>query len=120
MSMSDPGRAITTATGESASNLREMEFAEESCQASGGSASSTEVAGYGLARRLPLTQRSVLVRKVALLERRLFDEDGRLRPDLGDEVAGTLLGEINDLRHDLGWLSVDLRHHHTWPADTVC
>jgi hypothetical protein len=74
--MSDPGRAITTATGESASNLREMDFAEVSLQASGGSASSTEVAGYGLARRLPLTQRSVLVRKVASLERRLFDEDG--------------------------------------------
>jgi hypothetical protein len=24
------------------------------------------------------------------------------------------------LRHDLGWLSVDLRHHHTWPTHVVC
>src|SRR5262249_56728156 len=98
-------------------NLREMVSAELSCQASGGFTSSTELAGYGLVRRLPLAQRSVLARKVALLEGRLFDEDGRLRPDLGDEVAGMLLGEINDLRHDLGWLSVDLRRHHTWPTD---
>jgi hypothetical protein len=120
MSMSDPGRAITIATGEPAPNLREMVSAELSRQASGGFASTTASAGYGLARRLPLAQRSILASKVARLEGRLFDEDGRLRQDLGDEVAGTLLGEINELRHDLGWLSVDRRHHHMWPTDLVC
>src|SRR5262245_22225809 len=95
---SDPGRAITAAPGEPGSNRKGMVSAERSCQTSGGFASSTELAGYGLARRLPLAQRSVLAGKVALLEGRLFDEDGRLRRDLGGEVAGTLLGEINDLR----------------------
>jgi hypothetical protein len=97
-----------------------MVYAELSCQASGGSASTTELAGYSLVRRPPQAQRSVLARKVALLEGRLFDEDGRQRPDLGDEVAGTLLGQINAVRHELGWLSVDLRHHHTWPTDVAC
>ena len=120
MSKSHPGRALTAATGEPASNEKEIVSANLSCQAKGRSAISTElIAGCGLVRRPPLAQRSLLARKVALLEGRLFAEDGRLRRDLGDEVAGTLLGEINGLRHDLGWLSVDLRHHHTWPADVV-
>ena len=59
---------------------------------------------------------SVLVGKVAGLEGRLFDGEGHLRPGLTDELADTLLSEINDLRHDLGWLSLDLHHHQVWPA----
>jgi hypothetical protein len=119
MSKSHRGRALTTAIGEPASKEKQRVSAELSGQANGGSASSTELAGHGLARRPPLAQRSLLARKVTHLEGRLFDEDGRLRRDLGDEVAGDLLGEINDLRHHLGWLKVDLRHHHTWPTDVV-
>jgi hypothetical protein len=119
MSKSHPGRALTTAIGEPASKEKQRVSAELSGQANGESASSTELSGYGLARRPPLAQRSLLARKVTLLEGRLFDQDGRLRRDLGDEVAGPLLGEINDLRHHLGWLKVDLPHHHTWPTDVV-
>jgi hypothetical protein len=55
--------------------------------------------------------------KVAIWEGRLFDSEGQPRPGLSDEVATTLLREINDLRHDLGWLALDLGHHHIWPAN---
>jgi hypothetical protein len=74
------------------------------------------VESYGLASRLPLAQRLVLVGKVAGLEGRLFDGEGHLRAGLSREMADTLLSEVNDLRHDLGWLSLDLRHHQVWPA----
>jgi hypothetical protein len=30
-----------------------------------------------------------------------------------------LLDEINTLRHQLGWLSLDLHHHPVWPDDSV-
>ena len=76
----------------------------------------TELESFGVARRLPLAQRSVTAGKVAILEGRLFDRKGHPRPGLSDQAATTLLGEINDLRHHLGWLALDLDHHHTWPA----
>jgi hypothetical protein len=76
----------------------------------------TELESFGVARRLPLAQRSVTAGKVAILEGRLFDRQGHPRPGLSDQAATTLLGEINDLRHHLGWLALDLDHHHLWPA----
>jgi hypothetical protein len=76
-----------------------------------------ELEHYGLARRLPLAQRSAMVQKVAWLEDRLFDDDGHRRQRLTEEVAGVLLNEINNLRHDLGWLLLDQHHDRIWPTD---
>jgi hypothetical protein len=67
--------------------------------------------------RLPLAQRSAMAGKVAILESRLFDTEDHPRKSLNEEVVGMLLDEINDLRHALGWLTVDLHHDHVWPAD---
>src|SRR5262249_44770778 len=66
---------------------------------------------YGLSRRPALAQRSLMAGQVARLEGRLFDEAGQLRPGLSGQAAGVLLSEINDLRHGLGWLGLDLQHH---------
>ena len=76
----------------------------------------TELESFGVARRLPLAQRSLTVGKVAVLEGRLFDRQGHPRSRLSDHAATTLLGQINDLRRQLGWLALDLDHHHIWPA----
>jgi hypothetical protein len=57
--------------------------------------------------------------KLKTLEASLFDTEDRLRRGLSDEVMGALLSQINDLRHDLGWLGLDLDHHHIWPTDTA-
>jgi hypothetical protein len=54
--------------------------------------------------------------KVAVLEGRLFDGQGHPRPGLSDHAATDLLGQINDLRRRLGWLALDLDHHHIWLA----
>jgi hypothetical protein len=83
------------------------------------SASRTEFETYGIPRRLPLAQRSCLARRVALLEGRLFDDEGHLRPGMSDEVLRMRLSDINDLRRDLGWLTLDLGHDYVWPADTA-
>jgi hypothetical protein len=82
-----------------------------------GSESRTDSESYGVAQRLPLAQRSRMAGKVALLEVRLFDHDGHLRQELSDEMSSIRLGEINDLRRHLGWLSLDLHHDYVWPAN---
>jgi hypothetical protein len=84
---------------------------------SDGSQRRTELAGYGMPRRLLLAQRSRLARKVAVLEGRLFDHEGHVHQGLSEEVATTRLNEINDLRRNLGWLSVDRHHDYVWPTD---
>ena len=89
--------------------------AVRSCQARSNTTSRTEVESYGLPPRLPLAQRSATVGKVASLEGRLFDGEGHVRQSLRHELADTLLSEINDLRHDLDWLSLDLFHRQIWP-----
>jgi hypothetical protein len=94
-----------------------MSSADGPHAAGSGTAGPTRLESYGLAPRLPLFQRSVVVQRVALLEGRLFDEDGHRRRGLSDNAAVALLDEINVLRRDLGWLGLDLRHHHIWPED---
>jgi hypothetical protein len=76
-----------------------------------------ELESYGLSRRPPLAQRSVMATRVASLEGRLFDGEGQVRQGLSDAEVGALLGEINDLRLDLGWLTLDLHHDHVWPEE---
>jgi hypothetical protein len=34
-------------------------------------------------------------------------------------VTSTRLVEMNDLRRDLGWLSLDLQHNYVWPVDVA-
>jgi hypothetical protein len=116
--MSTPlsGATVTTNPGTRPSNRRgKAPAAGGSGHARSSTTSRTEGESYSLVPRLPLAQRSIMVGKVASLEGRLFDGEGHVRRGLSDEMAGTLLKEINDLRDDLGWLSLDLHHHQMWP-----
>jgi hypothetical protein len=79
-------------------------------------ANRTELERGKVPLRLPLAQRSRTATKVARLEGRLFDDEGHLRQGLSDKAVNRRLGEINDLRRDLGWLSLDVHHHYVWPA----
>jgi hypothetical protein len=111
-----PGTTVPTSRGTRISNRRGRAPAPvRSRRARSGTTSRTEAESYGLVPRLPLAQRSVLMGKVASSEGRLFDGEGHPHQGLSDEMAGTLLSEINDLRHELGWLSLDLHHHQIWP-----
>ena len=55
------------------------------------------------------------ITRVNYLERLLFDGDGRLRRRTSPERADELLWAINNLRRQVGWLGLDLQHHHRWP-----
>ena len=70
---------------------------------------------YGIPRRLPLAQRSAMAGRVTSLEGRLFDHDGHVRRGLDAELVDGLLTQINELRRDLGWLSLDRHHQPIWP-----
>lgn len=60
---------------------------------------------------------SAAITKVNDLERLLFDGDGRLRRHTSPERADELLSAINDLRRQIGWLGLNLQHHHCWPPN---
>ena len=55
------------------------------------------------------------ITRVNYLERLLFDGDGSLRRHTSAERAEELLWAINDLRRQVGWLQLDMQHHHCWP-----
>jgi hypothetical protein len=51
------------------------------------------------------------------LEGLLFDGEGHVRRHSNPERANELLGAINKLRHELGWLRLDMAHHQCWSED---
>jgi hypothetical protein len=55
------------------------------------------------------------ITRVSYLERLLFDGDGSLRRQISAERADELLWAINDLRRQVGWLQLDMQHHHCRP-----
>ena len=116
MSTARSGTAISAAPD--ATSLNKADWLRPTSRITPGAAPlvETELESFGVARRLPLAQRSLTVGKVAVLEGRLFDRQGHPRSRLSDHAATTLLGQINDLRRQLGWLALDLDHHHIWPA----
>ena len=116
MSTARFGTAMSAAPDATSSNQSGAAAAHISGHAGSSTVGRIELESFGVARRLPLAQRSLIAGKVAMLEGRLYDGEGHQRPGLSDEMATTLLGEINDLRRHLGWLALDLDHHHIWPA----
>lgn len=62
--------------------------------------------------------KTAAIHKVKLLEDRLFDNEGHLDQGIPKERACQLLNEINALRHNLGWLNLDLEHHLVWPDES--
>ena len=113
------GSALTATPDATSSNQSGAAAAHISGHAGSSTVGRIELESFGVARRLPLAQRSLIAGKVAMLEGRLYDGEGHQRPGLSDEMATNLLGEINGLRHDLGWLGLDLGHHHIWPANSA-
>jgi len=52
-------------------------------------------------------QKVAAVARVRCLERDLF-EGGRIRRGLGENAVDQILANINELRHALGWLELDV------------
>jgi hypothetical protein len=51
------------------------------------------------------------------LEGVLFDGEGHVQRHTNPERANELLGAINKLRRQLGWLGLDMTHHQCWSDD---
>jgi hypothetical protein len=65
---------------------------------------------------LPRAEKTAAAAKVRYLERELFDDGGHIRRGVTPARAAEIVALINDLRHALGWLDIDLDGRWRWPA----
>lgn len=65
---------------------------------------------------LPRADKTAAVTKVRYLESELFDDSGHVRRGVSPARAEEIVASINDLRHTLGWLEIDLDGRWRWPA----
>jgi hypothetical protein len=61
-------------------------------------------------------EKTTAITKVRYLERELFDDSGHIRRGISRSAAEEMVVLINDLRHALGWLEIDIDGHWRWPA----
>jgi hypothetical protein len=65
---------------------------------------------------LPPAEKTAAITKVRYLERELFDDNGHIRRGITRATAEDMVALINDLRHALGWLEIDIDGHWRWPS----
>jgi hypothetical protein len=59
------------------------------------------------------------ISRVQFLEHETFDEGGHLRQGVDQATAELTVAQINELRHWLGWLEIDLCGRWLWPASEL-
>jgi len=59
------------------------------------------------------------ITRVQLLEHETFDDGGHLRNGIDPAAAELTLEQINELRHVLGWLEIDLHGRWRWPVNDL-
>jgi hypothetical protein len=69
-----------------------------------------------ISKALPPAEKTAAITRVRHLERQLFDESGHIRRGIKRAAAEGMVALINDLRHVLGWLEIDIDGHWRWPA----
>jgi hypothetical protein len=65
---------------------------------------------------MSLAEKTAAITRVRYLERKIFDDSGHIRRRTDRATAEEVVGQINDLRHALGWLEIDLDGRWRWPA----
>jgi hypothetical protein len=60
-------------------------------------------------------EKAAAVTRVQSLEHETFDDGGHLRGGVDQAAAERTLAQINELRHLLGWLEIDLHGQWRWP-----
>ena len=60
-------------------------------------------------------EKAAAVTRVQFLEHETFDDGGHLRGGVDQAAAERTLVQINELRHLLGWLEIDLHGQWRWP-----
>jgi hypothetical protein len=62
-------------------------------------------------------EKAAAVTRIQFLEHETFVEGGHLRGGVDPDAAERTLAQINELRHLLGWLEIDLHGQWRWPAN---
>jgi hypothetical protein len=57
--------------------------------------------------------------RVQFLEHETFGDGGHLRSGVDPDAAERTLAQINELRHLLGWLEIDLNGRWRWPVSEL-
>jgi hypothetical protein len=60
-------------------------------------------------------EKTAAVTRVRYLEGQLFDESGPTRRGVTEDQVQRRVSQINQLRHLLGWLEIDLHGRWRWP-----
>jgi hypothetical protein len=76
---------------------------------------STTILDYERPPALAPAEKTAAVTRVRYLERQIFDDDGYPRRNVKEPVLDEVVGQINQLRHCLGWLEIDLHGRWRWP-----
>ncbi len=66
-----------------------------------------------------LTEKAAAITRVQSLEHETFDDGGHLRGGVDQTAAELALDQINELRHLLGWLEIDLHGQWRWPVSEL-
>ena len=69
-----------------------------------------------ISKSLPPAEKTAAITRVRYLERELFDDSGHIRRRITRATAEEMVVLINDLRHALGWLEIDIDGHWRWPS----
>jgi hypothetical protein len=60
-------------------------------------------------------EKTSAITRVRFLEHEVFDGDGHVRRRLNPAKVEEMVARINELRHTLGWLEIDLEGRWRWP-----
>ena len=65
---------------------------------------------------IPPAEKTSAITRVRYLEQELLDGDGHVRRRTERAKAEETVAQINELRHTLGWLEIDLEGRWRWPS----
>jgi hypothetical protein len=65
---------------------------------------------------IPPAEKTSAITRVRYLEQELLDGDGHVRRRTDRAKAEETVAQINELRHALGWLEIDLEGRWRWPS----
>ena len=74
---------------------------------------------FSSANAIPPAEKAEAIALVQQMEHDTFDENGHLRSGIDQATAERVVAEINQLRHRLGWLEVDLQGRWRWPVNPI-
>lgn len=83
---------------------------------SSGIAVGEPISAQSILTAMPPAEKTSAITRVRYLEQELFDDGGHVRRRTNPAKAEATVALINELRHALGWLEIDLDGRWRWPS----